>query len=130
MTVQRFPVRVFLEDTDAQGIVYHANYLKYCERARTEILGTIGYPLGRMQEQGLYFVVYEMKLKFHKPARLHEDLSVHTTTVKGSDYRLTFKQNVFRGEEEKPIFTAEVIVVTIDHDGQLTPMPDELVPPN
>lgn len=130
MTVQRFPVRVFLEDTDAQGIVYHANYLKYCERARTEMLGSLGYTLGTMQAQGMYFVVFEMKLKFHKPARLHEDLSVHTSAVKGSDYRLTFKQNVFRGEEAKPIFAAEVIVVTIDDNGQLIPMPDGLVPPN
>ncbi|MEL6546751.1 MAG: thioesterase family protein, partial [Myxococcota bacterium] len=55
--MHHLPVTVYLEDTDAQGIVYHANYLKFCERARTEMLGEAGTPLAQMQESGVVFVV-------------------------------------------------------------------------
>ena len=63
--VHRLRAKVYLEDTDAQGIVYHANYLKYCERSRTEVLGLSGYTLGEMQARGYLFVVYEMHLRFY-----------------------------------------------------------------
>jgi acyl-CoA thioester hydrolase len=126
MTVHCFPAKVYLEDTDAQGIVYHANYLKYCERARTELLGKLGFSLADMQAKGVYFVVFEMRLKFNRPACLHDDLEVRTQFVRGSDYRLTFQQDVFRISESKPLFVAESIVVTIDDERQLCPLPDGL----
>jgi acyl-CoA thioester hydrolase len=126
MTVHCFSAKVYLEDTDAQGIVYHANYLKYCERARTDLLGLLGFSLATMQAKGVYFVVFEMRLKFHRPASLHDDLEIRTQFVRGSDYRLTFKQDVYRVSEAKPLFVAESIVVTIDETRQLCPLPDGL----
>lgn len=122
-----FPVTVYLEDTDAQGIVYHANYLKYCERARSQMLKENGYSLGEMQQQGVLFVVFEMHLRFQQPARLHDELDVRSTAVRSSDYRLTFKQELLLHGAPKPLFVAEVTVVTIDRAGQLCPLPEDLL---
>ncbi|MCC7384465.1 MAG: YbgC/FadM family acyl-CoA thioesterase [Deltaproteobacteria bacterium] len=127
MEEHRLPVKVYLEDTDAQGIVYHANYLKYCERARTEVLARCGYTLGEMQTRGYIFVVYEMKLRFQRPARLHDELEVRSTVERTTDYRVTFKHRVLRRENEEPIFVAEAQVVTIDPAGELRPLPDDLL---
>ncbi|MCB9652820.1 MAG: YbgC/FadM family acyl-CoA thioesterase [Deltaproteobacteria bacterium] len=127
MTPHRLPVRVYLEDTDAQGIVYHANYLKYCERARTDILAEHGFRLKDLQAQGFVFVVYEMRLKFHRPARLHDQLEVQSTAARTSDYRITFTQTVFLEGAPDPIFTAEAHVVAIDDHGNLRSLPEGLL---
>jgi acyl-CoA thioester hydrolase len=127
MMEHRLTAKVYLEDTDAFGIVYHANYLKYCERARTEMLDVAGHPLGEMQKQNCMFVVFEMKLQFKKPARLHDNLEVRSKAERGSDYRVTFTQEVFRLGEEKPLFRAESIIVAIETDGHLRPLPDGLL---
>lgn len=127
MKQNRLAVTVYLEDTDAQGIVYHANYLKYCERARTELLHSNGYTLGLMQEQGIRFVVFEMNLRYHRSAHLHDALEVRTTGARSSEYRLTFTHEVFRGSEPDPLFIAKAAVVTIDPAGELCPAPDGLL---
>ena len=61
------PVRVYLEDTDAQGFVYHANYLRFFERARSEILDAAGYPMREIAEGSHRFVVYDMTIRFRTP---------------------------------------------------------------
>jgi len=127
MLQHRLTAKVYLEDTDAFGIVYHANYLKYCERARTDMLGECGYSLGEMQKLGCLFVVFEMNLQFQRPARLHDELDVRSKAERGSDYRVTFTQEVFRLGEEKVLFKAVSTVVTIDENGQLRPLPDGLL---
>lgn len=126
MNENRLPLTVYLEDTDAQGIVYHANYLKYCERARTELLRANGLTLGAMQRDGMRLVVFEMNLKFHRPAQLHDELEVHSRAERTSDYRVTFHQEVFRKDADTPIFVARATVVAIDEAGQLCPAPEGL----
>ena len=128
MIENRLTAKVYLEDTDAFGIVYHANYLKYCERARTDMLADCGYSLGEMQKQGFLFVVFDMKLQFRKPGRLHDELEVRSKAERGSDYRVTFTQEVFRVGDDKPLFRAESTVVTIDGEGTLCPLPEDLLP--
>jgi len=72
-----FPLRVYWEDTDAGGIVFYANYLKFMERARTEWLRSLGIAQGRLREEtGGIFVVSETQLKYHRPARLDDELLV------------------------------------------------------
>ena len=127
MIENRLTAKVYLEDTDAFGIVYHANYLKYCERARTDMLAVCGYSLGEMQKKGFLFVVFDMKLQFRKPGHLHDELEVRSRAERGSDYRVTFTQEVFRLGEEKPLFRAESIIVAIETDGHLRPLPDGLL---
>lgn len=126
MKEYRFDLRVYLEDTDAQGIVYHANYLKFFERARTELLDRLG--LQPLEQAGrLRFVVHEMNIKFLRPALVGERLQVVTTFKPASEYRLSFTQKVYRGEESKPLTEAEVQVVCIDQAGQLVEIPDNLL---
>ena len=73
----RFPVRVYYEDTDAAGVVYYANYLKFMERARTEWLAAIGFPLAAFErEHGVVFVVHRCEIDFRGPARLNDVLEV------------------------------------------------------
>jgi acyl-CoA thioester hydrolase len=126
----RLQAKVYLEDTDAQGIVYHANYLKYCERSRTEILGQYGYTLGEMQARGTLFVVFEMKLRFLKSARLHDELEVVTVCERTSDYRVVFQHKVHKrgpeGLHSEPLFVADAQVVAIDPEGELLELPEGL----
>ena len=65
-----YPLTVYYEDTDAQGVVYYANYLKFFERARTELLRTIGYNQKDLMDEGSIFIVREAKIKFKKPTYL------------------------------------------------------------
>ncbi len=127
MKENNLSVKVYLEDTDAFGIVYHANYLKYCERARTDLLAECGYSLAAMQKQGCLFVVFDMHLRFHQPARLHDELEVRSQAQRGSDYRVTFKHEVFQRGGLTPIFVADATVVAVDNDGQLCPLPEDLL---
>jgi acyl-CoA thioester hydrolase len=95
-----WPVRVYFQDTDAGGVVYHANYLNFMERARTEWLRTFGYSnAGLMKELGVVFVVRSLKLEYLKPALL-DDLLVVTALIKDiGRSRVTLLQEVLRGEE-------------------------------
>jgi len=76
------PIKVYYEDTDAQGVVYYANYLKFFERARTEYLREIGYEQKNLMEQGAIFVVREVSIEFKKPAYLDQQIEVHTRIIK------------------------------------------------
>ena len=98
-----WPVRIYWEDTDAGGIVYYANYLKFMERARSEWLRSIGVEQGLLQqEQGLMFVVVEAETHFHKPARYGELLQVSCDIDESRRASLTFRQNIVRGIADDP----------------------------
>jgi acyl-CoA thioester hydrolase len=91
------PVRVYWEDTDAGGVVFYANYLKYFERARTEWLRAAGFGQQQLREQfGLIFVVTDTALRYHAPARLDDmlDVSVEPEAPRGAS--LTLAQSVRR----------------------------------
>jgi acyl-CoA thioester hydrolase len=102
MTAQpfRFPVRVYYEDTDAAGVVYYANCLKFMERARTEWLAALGFPLAAFErEHGVVFVVHRCEIDFRLPARLNDDLVVTVEGVQRGASRLTARQAVRRGDD-------------------------------
>ena len=95
-----FPIRVYYEDTDAQGIVYYANYLKFAERARTEYLRELGTDHTRlMAEEGLGFTVRNCNIDYLKPARLDDSLQVHTRFRDPRGATLSADQEVRRDEE-------------------------------
>jgi acyl-CoA thioester hydrolase len=99
------PVRVYWEDTDAGGIVYYANYLKFMERARTEWLRALGVEQERLkEEQGLMFVVVHADVSFRKPARYGDSLQVSCALEERSRASMTFRQQVVRDG------TAELLV--------------------
>jgi acyl-CoA thioester hydrolase len=94
------PTRVYFQDTDAGGVVYHANYINFMERARTEWLRTFGYSnASMMKELGLVFVVRSVKLDYLKPALLDDLLSVTAQIKEIGRSRVTLHQTVLRGEE-------------------------------
>ncbi len=95
-----WPLRVYYEDTDHGGVVYHANYVKFMERARTEWLRARGFEQDRLsEEQGLLFAVSDMQLKFHRPARFNDALEVSAEAVKCGRASIDFHQQVRRGAE-------------------------------
>jgi acyl-CoA thioester hydrolase len=111
-----FPVRVFYEDTDFSGHVYHANYLKYCERARSAYLRDMGVDQNAMFAEGRAFVVRKMECEFLRPAKFDDELGVKTSLIEISGARFELSQIIKRGEE--PVFSARVIVAIIGKDGR------------
>ncbi len=92
----RWPVRVYHEDTDGTGMVYHANHLKFMERARTEWLRARGIEQDRLG--GLRFVVASLEIAYLRPARFNDALEVSVAVAKRGRASLTFHQAVMRGE--------------------------------
>jgi acyl-CoA thioester hydrolase len=106
------PVRVYFQDTDAGGVVYHANYLNFMERARTEWLRAHGYSnAGLMKEFGMVFVVRSMKLDYLKPALLDDLLDVTAQIKDIGRSRLTLTQSILRRDEV--LTEAEVHLVCV-----------------
>ena len=93
----RWPVRVYYEDTDAAGVVYYANYLRFLERARTEWLASLGITLDRLErEHGVIFVVHRLEIEYLQPARLYDPLEVTLTPIEIGKSRLVAAQDVLR----------------------------------
>ncbi len=109
----RITVRVYVEDTDAGGIVYYANYLRFMERARTELLRAVGLQQSDTFKNDLSFVVYEVKMNFLLPAQLDDLLEVTARVTEVRAASLKFEQTVRRVDSDKPCCTAEVSAATI-----------------
>jgi acyl-CoA thioester hydrolase len=96
-----WPVRVYWEDTDAGGVVYHASYVRYLERARTEWLRELGLAQAQMAEQeGVLFSVIELDIKYLRPARLDDLLQVVCSAKVTGGASVQFEQRIVRGENE------------------------------
>lgn len=116
------PIRVYFEDTDAGGVVYHANYLKYCERARTECLRLLGIHQSGFEDMG--FVVRRMVCDFLKPAKLDDLLEVETRFLEMGGARLELDQRVMLNGNS--LFTARVTVALIDGRGRPRRLPPSM----
>ena len=91
-----WPVRVYYEDTDSGGVVYYANYLKFMERARTELLRNIGFEQDKIQQElGIIFAVHSANIQYKKPARFNDELNVVTSITSLGRASIHFKQSVF-----------------------------------
>ena len=93
--MQDYKVRVYYEDTDAQGVVYYANYLKFFERARTEFLREVGYEQMKLMKEGVIFIVRSLDLKLFKPAKLDDQVRVKTELIKLGKVSFDFKQTAY-----------------------------------
>ena len=107
--MHRHQVRVYYEDTDAGGIVYYANYLKFMERARTEWLRSLGFEQDTLMEQSVAFVVRRVEMHNYAPARFNELLSIDSQVVELKGASMTFKQTI-KNKQETILVTAEVFV--------------------
>lgn len=123
------PVRVYYEDTDFSGVVYHANYLKFCERGRSDWLRLLGLHHSTLFTAGddgdrLAFAVRRMEADFLGPAHIDDVLEVRTRLVGLSGARLDLAQQVWRGEME--LFRARTTIVMIDGAGRPKRLPSGL----
>lgn len=107
-----FPIRVYWEDTDAGGIVFYANYLKFMERGRTEWLRSLGVEQRKLREEtGGQFVVSETKLKYHRPSRLDDELLVTADLQQTGTASLIIGQRVLsKTEQERTGASAPVLL--------------------
>ena len=116
------PVRIYYEDTDHSGVVYHANYLKYFERAREHLLGPDEL-VRLLNEDGVGFVVYKIEVTYREGAVFGDTLEIRTTVKAESDYRAVFSQNVWRAGGKGPLVEGIVQLVCVNRDKQLVPLP-------
>ncbi len=112
-TVFSLRIRVYYEDTDAAGVVYYANYLRYLERARTEWLGAAGHPLAELErDHGIVFVVRRIEVDYRRPARLFDTLDVTVDVESVGGASLVVRQAVRRAGEM--LVTARVMLACVD----------------
>lgn len=116
--------KVYYEDTDSLGIVYHANYLKFMERGRTEFLAAHGKTVEAWNREGFLIVVHSMHITYRRAATLGDTLDVVSSFALGSRFRGTFHQRVERTGEL--IVDADVDIVCLDVDQQLVSFPPAL----
>ncbi|MCC6947744.1 MAG: tol-pal system-associated acyl-CoA thioesterase [Bradyrhizobiaceae bacterium] len=115
--VHRLPIRVYYEDTDFTGLVYHASYLRFMERGRSDFIRILGIDQGELFEQtakeapGFHFVVRSMKIDFLKPARVDDVVEVVTYPGEVGGASIVLKQSVVRGGE--PLVTADVRIAFV-----------------
>jgi acyl-CoA thioester hydrolase len=121
-----FPLRVYYEDTDFSGVVYHASYLRFMERGRSEFLRAAGAPHQSMLSghPPLFWAVRRMAIDFVKPARVEEVLDVRTKALELAGARLRLDQSVCRGAEL--LVKAEVEVCVITLDGRPRRVPEDI----
>jgi acyl-CoA thioester hydrolase len=120
-------VRIYYEDTDVGGVVYHANYLKYFERARTEFLRRRGLSVGELHQAGFVFPVIRMEIDFKAPA-LHDDLVKVETKVKDvGKTTFTVAQKVLRPADGRLLVEAEVTLACIGANLRPKRLPPEVV---
>jgi acyl-CoA thioester hydrolase len=124
--MHQLPVRIYYEDTDFSGVVYHASYLRFMERGRTEYLRLSGVDHNALLQGDtpLAFAVRRMQIDFACPARIDDLLSVQTRFVAARGARIEARQNVLRGEEV--LVSADVQIACIDLEGRPRRLPAEL----
>lgn len=124
MSTHRFPVRIYYEDTDFSGYVYHAAYLKFFERGRTEFLRDLGIHHAELIEEGVAFAVRKMEIDFLSAAKIDDSLTVETKVAEATPVRLTLEQTILR--EETVLTRARVLVVAIRTSGGPVRLPAAL----
>lgn len=118
----RFKVQIYYEDTDHSGVVYHANYLKYFERAREQVIGT--QELTRLwMEEGLGFAVYKVEMGFFDGAVFGDELEIRSRWELEGKYRIIWFQEAWRPLGKKAAVKAKIEMVCLDRNKNLTPIP-------
>ncbi len=122
--VHRFPVRVYFEDTDLTGVVYHANYLRYMERARSDMLALAGIDQLEVMQGGRgYYAVADLQIAYKRPARLGDDLTVRSHVLRVRAAATLTRQQVWRGDEL--LTEAQVTAAWLDANGRPQRQPAE-----
>lgn len=119
--------RVYYEDTDFSGAVYHARYLHFMERARTDYLRCLGVEQSTLYEtsdEGLAFMVHRMEIDFKAPARMDDIISVQTRTEKAGGAKMILQQEIRRSEQL--LISAKVVIAVVNRHGRPRRLPEDL----
>ncbi|MFQ5345811.1 MAG: tol-pal system-associated acyl-CoA thioesterase [Mariprofundus sp.] len=117
-------IRVYYEDTDHGGVVYHANYLKFMERARSEFLRSAGLELDNIDDEfGVLFAVTEAHVRYHKPAVFNDLLMVESSITSLRGARICFKQRIFRQQDHTLLTEADIHLACICRNGRVKRIP-------
>ena len=121
-----FQIKVYYEDTDARGVVYYANYLKFLERARSEAIADIGFSNQKIKKNfGLLIIVKSCNLDFRKSAYLEDILKIKSSIISYSKTSLSMNQIIFK--EDDIIVNAKVHLVFINEKGKPNRIPEEII---
>jgi len=121
-----FQIKVYYEDTDSTGRVYHSNYLNYLERARTEYIYNLGYNHSELfKKYDLYFVVKKINIDFKSSAKFEDILNIKSKVLELTKYKIIFNQQILRNE--MLLIEAEVVIVSINSMGKLIKIPEEMI---
>lgn len=110
--ILRYSIRVYYENTDAGGVVYHAQYLNFFERARTEALRQLGFSQQTLLQQDIAFVVKKIEIEYQAPARLDDSLLIETEVIELKKASIVFWQRLYR--DDRCLCEAKVQVVSVD----------------
>jgi acyl-CoA thioester hydrolase len=116
-------VKIYYEDTDCGGVVYHANYLRYCERARTEYFAEQGISIRDYMKDGILFVVVRAEIFYELPARYGDVLIINSELEKVRRVSLDFKHTIRRKDEDGVLVRSTIRLACLNGDGKLTPLP-------
>ncbi|MBF0458229.1 MAG: YbgC/FadM family acyl-CoA thioesterase [Nitrospirae bacterium] len=106
-------IRIYYEDTDCGGVVYYGKYLGFLEKARTEFLEKRGIKILDLMNEGTYFVVVNVDIRYHKPARYADIITIHTEIEEVTFASITFAHNLYVNGTEIKISTAKVRLATV-----------------
>ena len=122
----KFKTKVYYEDTDSGGVVYYANYLKFIERSRTNLIQKLGFSLKLLSEKyDSHFVVKNIHCNYIQSAKLEDELSIQTKFIEIKKASFKLKQIIFR--EDKAIFESDVLMVNINSKGKPLKIPEPLI---
>ena len=125
------PIRVYYEDTDLSGVVYHANYLRYMERGRTEFFRAVGIKLAALEDaQPTAWTLRKVQLEYFRPARLEDQLEVRTLCSAVTGARMTAEQKIYAGDTLLTRGTVEACIITLSGKPRRIPedVRDKLAP--
>lgn len=121
--MHQLDVRIYYEDTDCGGVVYHANYLKYMERARTEALRNCGFEQSEIAAQDdVIFALSQSDIRYLRPAIFDDLICVETQLIAIKGARIVFKQNICRNQDV--LVTADITIATMSKDGKAKRIPE------
>lgn len=123
-----FKMQVYSEDTDSFGIVHHANFLKFMERARLAWLFKLGFRLDSLLEKGVLFVVKKIEIDYVSPARLYDELEIFSTVIELRKASKIYEQTIYNAQDKSKIFCkAHIQVVCVNAKLRPQAIPQEII---
>ena len=118
--------RVRYSETDQMGVVYHAEYLVWCEVGRTDFIRGLGLPYSELERRGTALAVAEASIRYHAPARYDDRIRVETRLVEVRSRAITFEYLIRNGDTMERLATARTLLVSLDSGGKPVPIPADV----